>query len=359
VGDPAGTIVERNPEPAAEEASSLSDLSAALGRDDDSEDEGGLVEAGADLVDEASAATAEVEKAAALGRGLARGEALDPAQLGFEVDAVLGLLERLDRQGRWKEALRLARALSTLYSLLRRWAALLRSLRAALRAGKALSDQPAVGWALHELGTLKLAAGDVGGAARDLHQARMIRERVGERAGIVATDRNLRALCEQMRGRGPDVRRFRVLRVSLPLAVLAALLLLAAGIAGGVAAHRVATDGDGGGNGPGPAGSGNETVRLTVTIEGAGAVTANAADGSTSFECYDDGEGGGYDKNTMPRAESSACSQEFAPDEAVELTAIPESSWYLELIEGCDETEPCRLTMDSSRKVTVVFETNI
>jgi List-Bact-rpt repeat protein len=431
VGDPPGTLVKRSTKPTPASAGSLSDLSGALEEEGNQAGDRALTEAGADLIDDASAATAKVEKAVTLGKGLARGEALDPTQLGFEVDAVLGLLERLDRQGRWKEALRLARALSTLYSLLRRWAALLRSLKAVLRAGEALGDLKAVGWAKHELGTLKVAAGDVGGAAQNLGEAREIRKRVGDHREIAATDHNLRALCEQLRGTPPGDKRPPILRISLPLAILAALLLLAGGLAGGLVVDQVVAGGDGngstGGNGPNGKllkveieGDGSGTIRseppgidcegdceetfpkgeevmltadendgsifdgfsppcdgddsceltlnepkvvkatfvtaytLTVTVEGVGAVKGGTDDDSNRISCRADSEEDGYG-DAVPQAEGNVCDAEFAAGDVVELTAEPTAEWNTGSPEGCDDGTICRVTMNTSREVTVVF----
>ncbi len=93
----------------------------------------------------------------------------------------------------------MARALATLLMLLKRWADLLRTLRSALRAAEQLDDQEAIAWAKHELGTLRLAAGDLEGADRDLCQAREIRERIGDRRGLAATERNMAVLCKRLR----------------------------------------------------------------------------------------------------------------------------------------------------------------
>jgi hypothetical protein len=335
VGDPAGTALKRNREPTPAAAGSWSELSEAL---EDGEGERGRTptEAGAELVDRASAETAKVERAVAIGKGLAQGEALDPAQLGIELDAVLGLLERLDRDGRWKEALRLARALSSLYSLLRRWAALLQSLRSALRAGEALGDQRAIGWAKHELGSLKLAADDVGGAAQDLGEAREIRERVGSRREIAVTERNLRMLCERLHGPTRDWRH-RILRVSAPLAVLAALLLLAGGIAGGVVGDQIVAGG--GGDHGSTDGNGRNGKLLTVNLDGEG--TGTVRSDPAGIDCGDDCEG------------------RFAEGEKVTLTAdADDGSVFAGFFGGgCDGARPCIPKMNTRRSVTATFKT--
>jgi len=196
----------------------------------------------ADAVGDASELTAKAERAVALFNGLAEGKVLDPKQLSGEIDALLELLARLDREGRWEEALRLARALSGLLALLMRWVELVRSLNVALHAAQKLGDWAAVAWARHELGTLQLAVDDVAGAERELGEAREIRQRVGDRRGLAATDRNMQVLCRQLRqlvrdGRlAPRRRVLRLLRFGTPLAIAAAMLLLAGGVAGAVIA---------------------------------------------------------------------------------------------------------------------------
>jgi tetratricopeptide (TPR) repeat protein len=150
-------------------------------------------------VEEASQATAKIERAVALCKGIGEGKALGPTQLGLEVGALLDCLERLDRKKEHKKSIQMARALATLLMLLKRWADLLQTLRTALRAGEQLGDLDAVGWAEHELGTLRLAAGDVTDAESNLRRAKELRERIGDRRGLAATERNLGTLCERLR----------------------------------------------------------------------------------------------------------------------------------------------------------------
>jgi tetratricopeptide (TPR) repeat protein len=187
-------------------------------------------------VDEAAEATTKIEQAVALCKGAAEGRVLDPDQLALEVGTLLACLERLDRKKEHKKALQLARSLTTLLMLLKRWASLLQTLRTALRAGKALGDDSAVAWAEHELGTLKLAAGDVEGADRCLSQAREIRERIGDRRGLAATDRNLGALCDRMRSMLRDEHLARPRRGRSPaLSLLAVVVAVFAAFGGGLA----------------------------------------------------------------------------------------------------------------------------
>lgn len=184
VGGPSGTIVSR--ETRAEEPE------RAPGRRKDAS------EALEETVDGASSVTTKVERADALYEDLADGS-VEAAQVDSAIGSLVGLLERLDREGKHEDALRVARTLSKLLSLARRWLALLKALRAALRVGEVLGDDAAVAWAKHELGTAHLVRGDLTDADRWLGEARELRERLGDRRGLAATTRNLETLCGRMR----------------------------------------------------------------------------------------------------------------------------------------------------------------
>lgn len=273
VGDAAGTIVERvGGEGTAEQPRPSVD---GPGKPPSA------IDAATGAVDDAAAVTAKVERAVALGKGVAEGQAFDPEQLSLEVDSLLGLLERLDRQGRAEEVLRLARALSTVVSLLKRWVALLRALRAALRASEKLGDLDGLAWAKHELGTLHLVTGDVAGAERCLREALATRERLGDRRGMAATSRNTQALCERLR----QMLRERKLvqhssRLPIPqrpllLACLAAALLLLGGAAGAVLAKGGGSDSSAAGAEEARAtNAGGPATLLSLTVVGPGSVSS-------------------------------------------------------------------------------------
>ncbi|HWM63420.1 MAG TPA: hypothetical protein VNP96_05455 [Solirubrobacterales bacterium] len=350
VGASAGTVVQRKIGAAGERA----ELLEAFEEPEPEGDSEAAIAAG--VVDDASEVTAKIERAFALGKGIAEGKALSPDQLVLEGGTLLDLLERLDREGRFKEALRLARALVNLLTLLRRWAELLRVLRAALRAGEKLGDLGAVGWAKHELGTLRLVADDVRGAERSLRGAQEIRERIGDRRGLAATTRNLQVLCERLR---EMLREEELVRAgthgssALRLLILAALFVLLFG--GGVAAGVIAGDSndaadsasskDGSGkqnplpgeNGDGPNGqSDEESFTLEVTVEGEGAGTV---------------EGGGIVCSEGP------CVVRPSEGDTVTLEAIegPESVFEGFSSADCTGTEPCHLTMNEDKAITANF----
>jgi tetratricopeptide (TPR) repeat protein len=270
IGRAAGTVV--NPSPAADQAEADSLAQALREQEPPPEPEKTTTEAVGNLVDEASAATAKVERAVTIGKGAAAGDVLDPAQLGLEADALLDLLERLDRGERAKEALRLARALSKLYSLLRRWAELLRALQAALRAGEKLGDLRAIGWAKHELGTLQLAGGDVDGAARTLDEAREIRRRLGDRGELAATEHNLRACSRRPQGGLPQAKQATPKSPPGSLSLTPALAIGAVVFVVGLAAGSVL--GDSGGDSSGQTTTITEAATETSDVNGDKTVTA-------------------------------------------------------------------------------------
>lgn len=330
-------------------------------------------------VEGASQATAKIERAVALAKGIGEGKALDPTQLALEVGALLDCLERLDRKKEHKKAIQMARALATLLMLLKRWTDLLRTLRTALRAGEQLGDLDAVAWAEHELGTLRLAAGEVAEAERSLGRAKEIRERIGDRRGLAATERNMGVLCQRLR---EMIRSKDLVRPSsrglwsapsrlLALAGILAALLFGSGVAAGMIADNgpgsknVAAgtddpsgspgpgDGDGDGNGTGDGDGTNgqpgdgdgsspaseripevESFPLTIAVAGDG-------DGEVEIE--------GYECDEPP------C--EVAAGETLTIVAYASRGSIFEGFSGsCSGTEnPCTVTATAPISVTATF----
>ncbi len=362
VGGAGGTLVRRGAERAGKDAEPLEQ--ALEGR----EPRGGA-DAVDDVVDDASEVTAKVERAVALGKGVAEGRALNPEQLGLEVSTLLDLLERLDRRERWKETLRLARALANLLMLLRRWAELLRTLRAALRAGEKLGDVSVVAWAKHELGTLRLAAGGIEGAERDLHRARELRERIGDRRGLAATNRNLQVLCERLQEmlRNEELVRPRGWPPS-PLRLLSLAVLFALLFGGGVAAGVIGSDSDdagaptglkggGGGSNGGPTNGGDGGTNGTNggPANGTGDGTGDGAD-SFPLVVVIDGDGGGTVVGEGVECAGEVCEEDVPAGEVVTLVADPDDESFFQGFSGdCSGTEPCTLAMDAARSVTATF----
>lgn len=193
-----------------------------------------------EAIDDAESVTGKVEHALELFTALAQGKILDRKVLLKEVDVLLGALERLDREGRNRDVLRLARALAALLALAMRWIALVESLRLALRAAHALGDAPGIAWARHELGTLFLGADDAAAANSELRESLRIREEIGDKAGADVTRQNLTALRAAF---GPNGGGGTGPRPVLVAAIVAGALLLTAGGVGIALAVFGADDG--------------------------------------------------------------------------------------------------------------------
>jgi hypothetical protein len=351
VGGSGGTLIQRRAGPAREGTGPLERTLEAKPKVEE-----GAAAAAAGVVDDASEVTAKIERAVALGKGVAEGKVLSPDQLALEVGALLGLLERLDRRGRCKEALLLARALVNLLMLLKRWAELLRALRVALRAGEKLGDLKAVGWVKHELGTLRIVAGDVEGAEQALHGAREIRERIGDRRGLAASNRNLQVLCERLRemlrkeelvrakGRPPSGLRL------ISLAVLFALLF-----GGGAAAGVIASDSNDPGDSTAVDGVGPDSNKTIDTDDDATNGTDGGAD-TFPLVVTIAGDGGGTVEIEGVVCGEPTCEEDVPAGETVTLVALSNPRSDFEGFSGdCSGTDVCALEMTEAKSVTAIF----
>jgi hypothetical protein len=180
VGAPAGTLIVPTRRAERRGRAELSEALSAAGAAE-------LIEEG---VEEAGDVAGRVERALELTTALAEGR-LDRQIVLREADALVGLLARLDRDGRHGDALRLARALIALLALLGRWLALVQSLRLALRAARTIGDRAQEAWANHEIGTFSFAGGDRQGAVTHLEAAQQIRQDLGDETGTQVTASNL------------------------------------------------------------------------------------------------------------------------------------------------------------------------
>jgi len=111
-----------------------------------------------------------------------------------EADAILQVLNWAAGAGRWKEVLRLGWAVEGALALGRRWGAWAQVLQWVLQAARALADQAAEAWSLHQLGSRALCLGDAAMARTSLSQALHMREAIGDRAGAAVTRHNLNLL---------------------------------------------------------------------------------------------------------------------------------------------------------------------
>jgi len=273
------------------------------------------------LVDGTGEATGRIEDGAGLLRDVLEGTLTDPQRAVADADLLLELFQRLVKEGRFAEALRVARTANGALALLMRWAELVRMLRRALHAAEQLGDKASVAWAHHELGTLHLAAGIPSAAQEHLERARTIRRELGDEAGLAATEHNLVHLCRQLRemlreGRfpSPSPGPKRAL-------VLAGAVILCFFIVGAVATAIVKKP--------------HDKPELITWVEGQGRVVSAP---------------GGID------CRRGRCDATFARGRHVTLTAEARyGSRFIGWSGDCHGHGPCRLVLDHTKAVAAHF----
>ncbi|MGZ4233787.1 MAG: IPT/TIG domain-containing protein [Solirubrobacteraceae bacterium] len=247
VGSPAGVSISAAVEATAAATEQRMQLARAVAQDHKEEKkQRGVVDLVERSSDRADGVTNRVQEADALWQEVATGK-LDVGTVNGQIDSLLALLQKLDREGRFDEQLRLARALSRLLAVALRWLDLLRSLRTTLAAAERHGDSSARAWALHELGTLHLACNDLRAADRELSQAVELRKELADTRGLAATERNLQVLCRTLRqmmreGRMAERRGLRRL-LHAPFAVIALFVLVFAAATAAIAASGVFSGG--------------------------------------------------------------------------------------------------------------------
>jgi hypothetical protein len=194
VGAAAGTSLTVT----AGDTQSATALGEALNRDDRDDRRKPLTAFEQDIED-ADTVTAKAERSVELFTDLAEGRFLDRRVLNREIDLLLETLTRLDQAGRFEDEVKLARSLSKLLALTLRWAALVETLRRAFKAATALADNSSSAWALHELGTYSLVAGELNQSHSYLTEARQLRRTLGEELAIGLSEHNLLIADEQLR----------------------------------------------------------------------------------------------------------------------------------------------------------------
>lgn len=185
-------------------------------------------------------------------------------------------------------------------------------------------------WSEHELGTLHLAAGDLGGANRRLEEAERIRREIGDRVGSRRPSRTWRVLRQRLREElRDDGRRPRRGRQLLLLAAAAILLLLFGGVAGAMLDRDDPPDDDD------QAALGGEEAQLAGRTEGAGSVTSAPA----GIRCPD------------------RCEGEFPRGSGIVLTARPadDATFAGWSGGGCQGTARCELRLARDTTVTASF----
>ncbi|MDQ3661528.1 MAG: choice-of-anchor D domain-containing protein, partial [Actinomycetota bacterium] len=122
-------------------------------------------------------------------------EQRDPSALRAEdIEAVLEMLRWASKTKRWRDILRLGRAVEGALIRNGRWGAWQEILSKQLEAAQVLKDPAAEGWSLHQIGTRALCLDDSSTARSALTQALQIREQLGDHPGAAVTRHNLQVL---------------------------------------------------------------------------------------------------------------------------------------------------------------------
>jgi tetratricopeptide (TPR) repeat protein len=229
VGEDDGMSIRDSGAPTLTAARNEKALNNALKRDNEPKARRGPLDDVEDAAADADNATTQIERAEAFALQVAQ-DSFSVSVINNELDSLFALLQRLDAQKRFDKELRLARALSKLLAVAERWLELVRTLEHALAAARATKDRAAEAWASHELGTLRLAVGQLRAADALLTEALATREALGDRRGAAATSRNLTVLCRALRfklQRRQLLEAKRLLRIfrALPLVLLVTVLL--------------------------------------------------------------------------------------------------------------------------------------
>jgi hypothetical protein len=112
-------------------------------------------------------------------------------EINNALNLLLSLLERANRNERWRDVIKLGRGIENALVLSKRWQAWLQVLEWILKAAQTLGDRATQGWALHQLGTRNVCLGNLDPARRSLTEALDIRRALGDRAGAAVTRHNL------------------------------------------------------------------------------------------------------------------------------------------------------------------------
>ncbi|NMF84560.1 choice-of-anchor D domain-containing protein [Nodosilinea sp. P-1105] len=114
-----------------------------------------------------------------------------PALIADHGDAIVQVMELAAQAGQWTEVLRLGQALDGALIVEAQWGLWEQALQVSLQAARAVGDQAAEAWVLHQRGSRCLSLGDTIGAYPDLLQALAIREALQDTAAATLTRHNL------------------------------------------------------------------------------------------------------------------------------------------------------------------------
>jgi tetratricopeptide (TPR) repeat protein len=311
-----------------------------------------------ELEETADAVTDRVEHANRLFSAAAENR-LDRDLLTGEIGTLLGLLDRLDKQGRYDEEIRVAKALHGLCVLAFRWLDLVRALRSAFGAASAAGDQAGQAWALNELGALHLCIGQARKAEEYLARAVELQDRLGDAAGRCATRHNLDSARRDL-ARPIQIRRPR--RIAVVAAVTAAFAFFGAG---GAALGYVI--GDRGGDSSATTGVSTTTTSGSTTGSTTSGSTTSGSTGTTTSSTVElsvatDGDGSvagpGIDCG-------SDCSEQVADGTTVTLTETAGRGSDFDGWQGvaCDEGSQsgasCTFTVDGGAQVLASFSPHV
>jgi hypothetical protein len=113
---------------------------------------------------------------------------------GDELGNVLGAIKWASDLNRWEDVIALGRGIDPYLTLHGLWDVWKATLASVLDAAKRGGNRAVQGWALHQMGTREIGAGQIESARSLLNQALQIRKSLGDEAGAAFTQHNLNFL---------------------------------------------------------------------------------------------------------------------------------------------------------------------
>ena len=118
----------------------------------------------------------------------------DAIAKGTALSCIVQIIEIAVRESRWKDVLRLVKAVEQTLALSKQWGLWGQVLSRGLQASQAETDKVAQAWALHQLGTRALCLEENSTAKDYLTKAIQLRESLDDAMGVAATRHNLNLL---------------------------------------------------------------------------------------------------------------------------------------------------------------------